>query len=146
MVLSMQAVSLSGLEANYGLMMRTGRPSNRPRTPFGQRIHAAREIRGLSQQQVAEKLGISQAGYGSWERDPVALHPEQIEQLAEILGVSVDYLFGRESKNQRGKGPVGKARRIFEMVSQLPRHQQQQIVSVVEAFVAQHVNGHAKAA
>jgi len=34
-------------------------------------------------------------------------------------------------------GPVGRVRRVFESVSQLPRQQQQRIIDVVEALVAQ---------
>jgi transcriptional regulator with XRE-family HTH domain len=116
--------------------MKTGRPSKRPRTPFGQRVYEAREALGLSQAEVADKLGINQASYGAWERDPVALRPDQVEQLAKILNVSIEQLYGIAPPKSRG-GPAGKARRVFEAVSQLPRTQQQKILEVVEALVAQ---------
>jgi transcriptional regulator with XRE-family HTH domain len=119
--------------------MQTGRPSKEPRTKFGQRLHAAREAAGLSQAQVAERLGVTQKAYAVWERYPVALRPEQIEKVAAALNVSVEFLFGQTAK-QRGSGPTGKARRVFEAVSKLPRRQQQKIAEVVEALVAQHAN------
>jgi len=125
--------------------MQTGRPSHRPRTAFGQRVYEAREALGFSQAQLAGKFGISQPSYAAWERDPVAIRPDQVELLAKILNVSVEYLFGRPTAKPRG-GPVGKARRVFEQLNQLPRHQQQHIIRVVEAFVAQHGNGHKQAA
>jgi len=121
--------------------MQTGRPSKEPRTKFGQRLHAAREAAGLSQAQVAERLGVTQKAYAVWERYPVALRPEQIEKVASALNVSVEFLFGQTAK-QRGSGPTGKARRVFEAVSKLPRRQQQKIAEVVEALVAQHSSGH----
>ena len=111
--------------------MKTGRPSKRPRTPFGQRVYEAREALGLSQAEVANKLGINQASYGAWERDPVALRPEQVEQLAKILNVSIEQLYGVSAPKSRG-GPAGKARQIFERVSQLPRATQQRILANVE--------------
>jgi len=37
--------------------------------------------------------------------------------------------------------PVGKVWRVFEAVSELPRTQQQKIIEVGEALVAQHANG-----
>jgi hypothetical protein len=49
----------------------------------------------------------------------VALRPEQIEQLAGLLNVSVEHLFGRDSGRTRGKGPAGKLRQVFEKASQL---------------------------
>jgi len=119
-----------------------GRPTERDRTEFGERIVAAREEAGLSQRELADKLGITQRALSWWEREPVALKPEQMAALAAALGVTTDYLLGVEVPKKRGTGPTGKARKVFEAVSKLPRHQQQKIVDVVETFVASHGNGH----
>ena len=81
--------------------MKTGRPAKHSRTPFGERLHAARIAAGLSQAQVAKSLGITQTGYAGWERHPVALRPAQIEQVMEILGISPNYLFGKTKKLTR---------------------------------------------
>lgn len=133
----MQAVSSFFEIDGYNASMKTGRPSIRKRTDFGQRVHAAREALGLSQAQIADKLGITQPSYALWERDAVALRPDQLAQLAAILQVSVDELVnGQELQRRASGGPVGKARRIFEEVSRLPRHQQQRIVGVVEDMIA----------
>jgi len=85
--------------------MNTGRPAKHSRTPFGERLHAARVAAGLSQAQVAKRLGITQAGYAGWERHAVALRPEQIEQLVEILNISPNYLFGKTKKLARKHKP-----------------------------------------
>jgi len=126
-------------------MPNMGRPSSRKRTAFGERLVAAREEAGLSQRDLADKLGITQRALSWWEREPVALRPEQVAQLATVLEVSTDSLLGMTAK-KRGAGPTGKARRVFEAVSKLPRHHQQKIVDVVESFVAGHQNGHSEAA
>jgi transcriptional regulator with XRE-family HTH domain len=133
----MQAVSPIFPSTQYNALMKTGRPSFRKRTDFGQRVHAAREALGLSQAQVAEQLGITQPSYAPWERDPVALRPDQLAQLASILQVSIDELVsGAEQQRRTNGGPIGKARRVFEEVNKLPRHQQQRIVGVVEDMIA----------
>ena len=136
MLLNMQAVCSDGSNLPYAPVMQTGRPSKRPRPPFGARLHALREEAGLTQAQVAEKLGISQRAYAFWERETVALRAEQLATLAQVLGVTVDALVGRQAAKQRGAGPVGKARRVFEKVSKLPRHKQQRILGVVEDMLA----------
>jgi transcriptional regulator with XRE-family HTH domain len=41
------------------LYMQIGRPSKRPRTAFGERLFAARTAAGLSQAELAQKLGIN---------------------------------------------------------------------------------------
>jgi transcriptional regulator with XRE-family HTH domain len=142
----MQEFSVSPITGPYGLGMQTGRPSKHPRTPFGERLHAAREAAGLSQAQVAEKMGVAQNAYAMWERHPVALKPQQIEKLAVIVGVSVDFFFNKATSRRQRGGPVGKARRIFEAVSKLPRHQQEKVIAILEPFVREHVsaNGSSK--
>lgn len=122
--------------------MQTGRPAKHPRSPFGERLHAAREAAGLSQAQVAEKMGVAQNAYAAWERRPVALKPQQIEKLAELLHVSPEYFFGKVAKRERG-GPAGRLRKVFEEASKLPRHQQGKVAEFVEGFLTLHrSNGH----
>lgn len=141
MLLVMQVISVTLFGAGYPDDMQKGRPSKRQRPPFGERLRALRETAGLSQQQVADKLGMTQTAYAWWERNPVALRPDQLQSLAAALKVGVDELMGAAQSKKRGAGPVGKARRVFEAVSQLPRTRQQKILEVVEALVAQHGNG-----
>ena len=128
----MQDKSISCFPLPYDAGMRTGRPSKSPRTDFGARVKALREAAGLTQEQVAGQLGITKASYALWERRNVALTVAQLGKLAAALGASADDLvFGAARKNARG-GPAGKARRVFEEVSQLPRNRQQRILNTVE--------------
>src|SRR5208282_458742 len=113
----MQAISVTSQVSVYAPAMQTGRPSKRERPPFGARLHALREAAGLSQQQLAEKLNITQAAYAWWERNPVALRAEQLQSLAAVLNVTVDEIMGASQTRKRGSGPVGKARQVFEEVS-----------------------------
>ena len=105
---------------------------------FGERLHALREQAGLSQQELAERLGLNQTAYAYWEHNPVALRPEQIVSLANALGVSLDQLFGDDGAKRRGSGPTGKMRQLFEAASRLPRSQQQKVAAVLEPFIRQH--------
>jgi len=132
----MQVVCSISTKAPYNLYMKTGRPSDRPRPPFGERLHQLREEAGLTQAQVSEKLGISLRAYAFWEREPTAVRTEQLAILAELFGVSADFLIGRQPSKQRGTGPIGKMRKIFEMASKLPRSRQQRIVLVLEDMLA----------
>jgi transcriptional regulator with XRE-family HTH domain len=134
----MQAKTVTSELLGYPGVMQTGRPSKRPRPAFGERLHELREQAGLSQQQLADKLGMSQAAYAWWERKPVALRPDQLQSLALALNLSVEELVGNTESKKRGAGPVGKMKKVFEAASQLPRNQQQQITAVVEAFLAKH--------
>lgn len=134
----MQALSLTQDLSPYTPDVQTGRPTKRERTPFGQRLHTLREQAGLSQQQLADKLGLTQRAYAHWERNPVALRPDQLLNLAQVLNVSVEDLVGTNGTKKRGTGPTGKMRQLFEAASRLPRNQQQKIAAIIEPFIAHH--------
>jgi transcriptional regulator with XRE-family HTH domain len=134
----MQADSLFINSIPYTEPMTAGRPAKFTRSAFGAKLFAARQQMGFSQMQLAEKLGITQSTYAGWERRTTALKPEYISKIANVLNVSVDYLLGHENGGQRKGGPIGKARRVFEEVSRLPRHKQQRILGIVEDLLAAH--------
>lgn len=136
----MQLISAHESNCPYICGMPGGRPPKTKRSPFGQRLAAAREQKGFSQRQVADLLGMKQQSYAVWERRSMALRPEQLVQVARLLDVSVDSLVGHQSRPPRAAGPAGKARRFFEAISKLPRHHQEKVFSLLEPFVAQHAN------
>jgi len=131
----MQAFSALQITDSYNPAMQTGRPAKYPRTAFGERVHAAREAARLSQAEVAEKLSLSQNAYAMWERRPVALRPEQVEQLAAVLGVPVEALFGKVPLPAKPSGPVGRVRKTFEAVAQLPRTKQTRVLDLVDSLM-----------
>ena len=129
----MQAISCMSGFGPYNPAMPMGRPAKTKRAALGERIAAARLEAGLTQQQLADKLGVTQRVVTYWEREAAGLRADQLAQLAEALGVSADYFLGRRSdEKKRGTGPVGKARQVFERVSKLPRATQQRILANVE--------------
>ena len=136
----MQQISESILSMPYDSGMRTGRPSDFPRTNFGARLTEARQRAGLSQAQLAEKVGADRRVIAHWERRSVTLKPEQLIALAAALNTTTDELLGL--KPAKANGPTGKVRQVFEQVSRLPRKQQAKVVEFVEAFVLQKVAAH----
>lgn len=59
-------------------------------------VKKARLQSGLTQVQVAEKLGVSQAQYARWESGGRNPKDDTLEKLAEIFGVGTDTLKGRD--------------------------------------------------
>ncbi len=60
-------------------------------------IATARVARGLSQQQLAERLGVSQAVYSKGESGVAPFKPERVGKLARILGFPGEYFFRTEA-------------------------------------------------
>ena len=140
----MQAISVFKESPVYAGDMPKGRPSKRPRSQFGERLAAAREHLGLSQQQLADKLGVSQKVITYWERNEVALRSDQLTAIAAALNLSVEELLGQPRPKARGNGPVGKARQVFEAVSRLPRKQQEKIFDILQPFLKEHLSASAR--
>lgn len=65
---------------------------------FSERLKELRRQAGLTQVDVAEKLGISQPAYASWERGVKKPTQENLVKIAQILNVSVDYLVGNSEE------------------------------------------------
>ena len=59
-----------------------------------EKIRLIRETKGLTQEQVAEKLGVSPTVYGDIERGNTNLKLNRLEQIAEILGIKLSELVG----------------------------------------------------
>jgi transcriptional regulator with XRE-family HTH domain len=57
-----------------------------------------RTVKGLSQEDMAEKLGISPNGYGKIERGETDIQWSRLEQIAEVLGITVKELLNLNEK------------------------------------------------
>lgn len=65
---------------------------------FSERLKKLRKDTGLTQVDVASKLGISQQAYASWERGMKKPTQENLVKIAQILNASVDYLLGNSEE------------------------------------------------
>lgn len=134
-ILDVTADQLLGLETKAA-------PKKRgPQSQLEKQMAAIASLPRKEQQQqllaVVEAF-ITQRAYAHWERNPVALRPDQLLNLAQTLNVSVEDLVETNGTKKRGSGPTGKMRQLFEAASQLPRGQQQKTAAIIEPFIAHH--------
>jgi len=61
---------------------------------IGRRIRKIREIKGLSQENIAFELGMSITGYGKIERDEVNLSLDKLQKISSVLGVALETIIG----------------------------------------------------
>lgn len=59
---------------------------------FGERLYQLRKEKNLSQEDLAERLGISRQSVSRWENGTASPDFEKTAQIAEIFSVSTDYL------------------------------------------------------
>ena len=113
---------------------------------LGKTLAQARNGVGLTQQQVADVLGIPQPQYASYEvgrrRVPVSL----LSGLARLFQTSIDALVGEGGMPAPGtpaprrskRGPPSKIERQLDAIAQLPKAQQKAVSTVLDAVLAQH--------
>ena len=55
----------------------------------------------ISQKELSTQLFVSPQAISKWERDEATPNPEAIAKMAEIFGVSADYLLGRTDEREK---------------------------------------------
>jgi transcriptional regulator with XRE-family HTH domain len=113
-----------------------GRPPKREATEFGKRLTALRKAAGLSQVEVALKLGIPQRTFSYYEREAQHLPSNLVQPLADLLGAQVFELLGVEAQMGSKRGPKSKLERLIEKAQQLPRSKQDFIVKLLGQILA----------
>ncbi len=71
---------------------------------FGDRLAAAREAAGMSQKQLARRVGVKQATVRNWEEDLAEPRANRLTMLCGLLGVSLSWLLTGEGE---GVDPPG---------------------------------------
>lgn len=61
-------------------------------------IAMLRNVNGYSQEEVAEKIGISRQAYAKWEKGETIPDVERCQKLAELYGVTIDALINFSEK------------------------------------------------
>jgi transcriptional regulator with XRE-family HTH domain len=64
---------------------------------FGEKLKKARIDAGFTQSELANVLMVSRAAIAKWESDRGIPEVSNLKQIAEVLGVSIDYLLDDES-------------------------------------------------
>lgn len=81
---------------------------------LGKRIVANRKRIGLTQDQLAEQLGVTAQAVSKWENDQSCPDIATLPKLAEIFRISTDELLGREASRPAFDGEVVDADRKSE--------------------------------
>lgn len=64
-------------------------------------IRQMRERAGMTQQDVADVLGVTKSRYGGWEREDREINLSDAMRLADIFGCSLEELAGRRQPTVR---------------------------------------------
>jgi transcriptional regulator with XRE-family HTH domain len=108
---------------------------------LGARIAQARKDHGLTQQALAEQLGVAQQTLAHYEVGRARMPASMLPDVARLLTLSLDELMvGQPTARARrsGKrGPVSRLQQQIEAVAQLPKTKQQFVSQMLDTVLAQ---------
>jgi transcriptional regulator with XRE-family HTH domain len=106
---------------------------------LGARIAQGRKARNLTQQQLADELGVAQQTLAHYEGGRLRLPASLLPALAQTLQVPVELLLGqpRSPRSTGKRGPPSKLEEQIERVAQLPRAKQRFVMDMLDAALSQ---------
>lgn len=102
-------------------------------TTMGRRIAARRHELGLTQAELADKLGLSRQTVSMWESGTIQeLRGRHLTILAQVLEVSDEWIvFGEERREIAAAADDDLLAELLRLVRRLPREDQQEILEQV---------------
>ena len=120
----------NALSKQRGVATRKGMES------IAQRVAQIRKERGITQEEMASLLNISQSIVSEYERGELRLHGELIIRLAKILGVTADEILGLEPAKDNGSVKNRRLLRRLQKIDKLSKRDQEALLRTVDAFLA----------
>ena len=94
-----------------------------------------RKERGLTQSQLAEKVGITRNLLANYEMGRTHLTDESIILIAKALNVSTDQLLGIREPSEVTQVPSVRLVRRMQKIAQLPQPEQKAILKTIDTFL-----------
>lgn len=104
---------------------------------FSQRLTALRKEHGMTQQTLADQVGLAVLQIRRYEGGTSQPTLDVIRRLAIALGVSADMLVFDEEE----RGPSDALRYQFETVSRMSEHEQQMVRELLDAVIVKNQVG-----
>jgi len=100
------------------------------------RIQLLRKQAGLTQIELAGKIGVSKSQFIRYESKDVQPPANIINKLADVLGTSVDFLISGD-KTEKAKASLKNSELIqrFKEVDSLPEEEQGVLIKIISAYV-----------
>lgn len=83
---------------------------------FGQRFQKLRKAKGLTQEDIANKIDISAQAVSKWENDLTSPDISVLGELSDMLGVTLDELLGKDAPKTAEVLPPDERRDISKMM------------------------------
>lgn len=86
---------------------------------FAERLKNAREASGMSQNQMASRIGVTAATIASWEKAENAPRANRMQMLASLLNVPLLWLLGGSQEVPEAPGKMSNAEDLQQKLSEV---------------------------
>ena len=118
-----------------------GSMSEEIKARFGKRVLELRKTRGWKQEELGKKLGTSGVVVGRYERGEMMPSIEVAQRMADVFGVTVDYLVGeQEVPNLLSQSDMVER---WSTLDSLPSEDRDRILYVVDSLIREAKTRHA---
>lgn len=98
---------------------------------FGKTLAALRRQKGLTQDELAEKMNTTKRMISHWEREVKNPSVELVQKLADALNISVKYFYQQKSTTQNDNISRALHKRL-ELVKNLPPKAQKSVQEYID--------------
>jgi len=107
------------------------------RSAFGVRLFEIRKRKGITQEQLGEKIGVSKRVIAFYEGNHNGPPPDLLKKMSEALGITVSYLVGESPLKEVGIDLKPTIRKYVNKLKALPPKQQQTAFRMLDALLAE---------
>lgn len=102
---------------------------------IGARIATIRKAKGLTQADIAERIGISRLLISDYERGKVRIYADILAKISTALGVSPDVLLAQKAYKNEGYIPNLKIAKRIKALEKLPEIKQKAILKTLDDLI-----------
>ena len=102
---------------------------------IGQNIVTLRKQQGLTQQQLAQAIGITQTLISRYELGKLQISADMLVRIAIALQVSADAILGLEHYQDNQPAPSLKIMRRLKKIETLPESDQKALLKTIDKYI-----------
>ncbi|MFN3465521.1 MAG: helix-turn-helix transcriptional regulator [Terricaulis sp.] len=104
---------------------------------LGARLAEARDAHGLSQAELAHRLGIAQQTLAHYETGRSRVSVAMLLEMSRILRFSIDDMLSGRAGGRSKRGPASRLEQQLDAIARLPKAKQRFVADMLDTVLAQ---------
>lgn len=105
---------------------------------IGARVRDIRRERGMTQDQLAERIGVSRSAVAQWETGRAGQLTGNLSRIADVLGIGMEYLMHGADKRAAGQVGQGDELALLRLYRECSPEDRQLVLRMLRRLARQH--------